>query len=532
MLILDCTLRDGGYYNNWDFPRNVVQAYLEAMVAAGINIVEIGLRSLIDNGFKGAHAFSSESYLQSLMIPSELKIAVMVNASELICDDCYENVLNKLFPMECSDSVIDVVRIACHVHEFESALPASKWLSNKGYKVAFNLMQIADRCQHEIEAIAMSAGKFPIDVLYFADSMGSMTPDDTKRIIEWLRTYWSGDIGIHTHDNMGLALQNTLCALRNGVHWLDSTVTGMGRGPGNAKTEELAIEIADMKQCRINLVPLMTIIRKYFQPQKNICGWGTNPYYYLSGKYGIHPTYVQEMLGDSRYSEEDILAAINHLKIEGGKRFSLSALDATRNFYIGDVSGSWRASELLNDREVLILGAGHGVELHNIAIEDYIKRERPFVIALNTQSAVKQSLIDVRVACHPVRLLADCAAHKKLPQPLITPVSKLPIDILESLSGKVMYDFGLSIQSDTFVFNEHGAILPSSLVICYALAIVTSGKSKRIRLAGFDGYGSDDPRTKEMQHVFDLYMNSVPLAEIISITPTSYNIPVRSVYAL
>jgi hypothetical protein len=47
-------------------------------------------------------------------------------------------------------------------------------------------------------------------------------------------------------------------------------------------------------------------------------GWGTNPYYYLAGKYSIHPTYIQEMLGDTRFSEEDIIAAINHLKIEDG----------------------------------------------------------------------------------------------------------------------------------------------------------------------------------------------------------------------
>jgi 4-hydroxy 2-oxovalerate aldolase len=148
-------------------------------------------------------------------------------------------------------------------------------------------------------------------VLYFADSMGSMTPDDAARIIGWLREEWPGPMGIHTHDNMGLALQNTVRAEAEGVTWLDATVTGMGRGPGNARTEELVIEAEALRGRKADLVPLMGLIRKHFQPMKERYGWGTNPYYYLAGKHGIHPTYIQEMLGDARYDEEDVLAVID-----------------------------------------------------------------------------------------------------------------------------------------------------------------------------------------------------------------------------
>src|SRR5690606_15064255 len=128
------------------------------------------------------------------------------------------------------------------------------------------------------------------------------------------------------------------------------------------------------------------------------CGWGSNPYYYLSGKYGIHPTYIQEMLGDSRYSEEDILAAINHLKVEGGKKFSLNTLDATRHFYRGNPRGSWSPKELFKNKNVLLLGTGAGVAEHRTALENFIKKNKPLVVALNTQSGIDQSLIDVRVA--------------------------------------------------------------------------------------------------------------------------------------
>lgn len=532
MFILDCTLRDGGYYNNWNFPLDVTNKYLEAMQAAGVDIVELGLRSLINKGFSGANAYTTDDYLESLSIPSDLKVAVMVNATELVGTTPLEDVLEKLFPKPANESRVSIVRIACHIHEFVKALPASNWLKQRGYTVGFNLMQIADRAQHEVEALSLEASKYPVDVLYFADSMGSMKPTQASQIIGWLRKYWNGAMGIHTHDNMGLALSNTLQAIADGVTWLDSTVTGMGRGPGNSRTEELVIEVADKKNQNINMVPLMSIIRNYFQPLKNKCGWGSNPYYYLSGKYGIHPTYIQEMLSDSRYSEEDILAAINHLKIEGGKKFSFNALDSTRHFYQGNAQGSWTPKVLLANRDVLILGAGPGVSEHKAAIERYIKTGKPIVIALNTQSAINQDLINIRVACHPVRLLADCDAHCALPHALVTPASMLPSDVVKSLSSKTLLDFGLTVKADTFEFSDTNAVLPNSLVISYALAIATSGQANRIFLAGFDGYGADDPRTKEMQQVLSCYQNSPLAKQITSITPTTYSIPSLSVYAL
>jgi 4-hydroxy 2-oxovalerate aldolase len=530
--VLDCTLRDGGYYNNWDFPSEIINKYLEAMHAAGVDIVELGLRSLINKSFKGASAYTTDSFINSLQIPEPLSVAVMINASELVGETPLKEVLQKLFPVKAEQSPVDVVRIACHVHEFVNALPACNWLKERGYIVGFNLMQIAERSQEEVEALSLEASKYSIDSLYFADSMGSMNPQQTSKIISWLRKYWLGPMGIHTHDNMGLALQNTLQAVNDGVTWLDATVTGMGRGPGNARTEELVIEVADLASKVINMVPLMSIINDFFQPLKNKCSWGSNPYYYLSGKYGIHPTYIQEMMGDSRYSEEDIIAAIEHLKIEGGKKFKLDTLGSAREFYKGESRGSWNPADVLEGREVLLLGTGPGVAEHKVVLESYIVKNNPVVIALNTQSSLAQSLIDLRVACHPVRLLADCSAHAQLPQPLITPASMLPEDVLLSLKGKQLLDYGLSVKSNSFNFGEHSSTLPTSLVICYVLSVITAGKASKLIMAGFDGYGADDPRNSEMNKIFKLYASQEQAIELLSVTPTRYEIKSQSIYGL
>lgn len=532
MIFLDCTLRDGGYYNSWNFTETLINEYLQAMQAAGVDYVELGLRSLINNGFKGACAYTTDAFVRSLEIPEGLKLGVMINAVELVGEKPLVDVLKVLFPENADTSPISLVRIASHVHEFKKALPAVHWLKERGFKVGFNLMQVADRSEDEIKALAKEAAVYPIDALYFADSMGSMSPDQTALIIGWLRTYWHGALGVHTHDNLGLALSNTLRALQEGATWVDATVTGMGRGPGNARTEELAIEMAAKRDEKINLIPLMALIRQHFKPMQHQYGWGTNPYYYLSGKYGIHPTYIQKMLSDLRFDEEDILAVIEYLRREGGKNFSLNTLDAARHFYQGEPKGSWQPKEEFAGKDVLLLGTGPGVAAHKSAIEQYIRKRNPIVLALNTQQAISPELITYRVACHPVRLLADCEEHTKLPQPLITPYSMLPQDVQTALAHKKILNFGINIETKAFSFYETYCTTPALLVMAYAFALCASGKANRILLAGFDGYEGVDARNEEMNSIvkiFSLTKGSIPLQ---AVTPSQYDVEKISIYGV
>jgi 4-hydroxy 2-oxovalerate aldolase len=529
--LLDCTLRDGGYYNSWDFDVSLVQGYLKAMGEISVDYVELGLRGFKKDGFKGACAYTSDHFINSLKVPKGLHIGVMVNASELVkYPGGIEKALSELF-VPSSDSPVSLVRIACHVHEFIQVLPAAMWLKNKGYTVGFNLMQIADRSVEEIKDLAQAANQYPLDVLYFADSLGSLSPYTTAKIIQTIREYWKGPLGIHTHDNMGNALTNSLRAVEEGVTWIDGTVTGMGRGPGNAKTEYLAIELEEHRQVDCNLTPLMKLIEGYFKPMQNRCGWGTNTFYYLAGKYGIHPTYIQEMISDSRYIEEDILAVIDYLKLEGGKKFNINTLDSARNFYSGVPMGTWKPADEISGNEVLIIGNGPNITKHKQAIEDYIRNKRPYVIALNTQTHISADLIDIRTACHPVRILADSSTHSTLPQRLVIPASMLSKNIIRSFRGKALLDYGISIQENTFRFDPNFCVLPNSLVFSYTLAIATSGKASRILLAGFDGYGADDPRTSEVNNILNHFTKVTNTPPVISITPTQYNISTSSVYA-
>jgi 4-hydroxy 2-oxovalerate aldolase len=165
-------------------------------------------------------------------------------------------------------------------------------------------------------------------------------------------------------------------------------------------------------------------------------------------------------------------------------------------------------------------------------VQRYIQEKRPYVIALNTQNAVDEALIDVRAACHPIRLLADGEAYRFLPQPLVVPVSRLSESVRQALQPVPQKDFGMSVQPGVFEFGDKAAVVPTSLVVAYALALATSGRAARILLAGFDGYGSDDPRTVEMDQLLALYQSAPGALPLLAITPTRYKVPATSVYAL
>ena len=351
-ILLDCTLRDGGYYNNWNFSQELIQDYLDAMVSIKADYIEIGFRFIKNNDFKGACAFSTDSYISSLDIPHSLKnkIGIMVNGGDILSQGNSESnickLLENLFAPKI-ESPVSLVRIACHIDEFESCLPAVTWLKKQGYKVGFNLMQIHSVNNIKIAELLKLANAYPIDVLYFADSMGCLDPREISAIVGIFKKNWNGDIGIHAHDSMGKAVNNSMQALSDGVNWVDSTVTGMGRGPGNAQTEYISIEMDRYRKYNTDKTKLFKLISNHFKPLKEKFGWGLNPYYFLAGEYNIHPTYIQEMISDNRYNDEDIVSVIDYLKEQGANKFYPDRLEAARHFYSNNGEGNWYPAEII-----------------------------------------------------------------------------------------------------------------------------------------------------------------------------------------
>ena len=532
MNFLDCTLRDGGYYNRWDFPTDLVNRYLAVLADSGIEWVELGFRFLRSRGYMGPCAFTTDAWIETLDIPQALRIGVMVNASQLIgCEQGIEWAVNQLFAPRESCRV-EQVRIASHATEVEQALEIASGLSALGYRTAVNLMQVSSMKDAELSRIAGRVQASPPATLYLADSTGGLTPDTTREKIKAVRQSWDGPMGIHAHDNMEMALANTLAAAESGVEWLDCTVMGMGRGPGNCKTESLLTHFFNGKSDLQRIQPLLELIETDWKPLKEQYQWGTNPYYLVAGRHDIHPTYVQEMLDDSRYNKRDILAVLTNLVEADGRQFRREKLDIASQFYQGVGKGQWSPREVFENREVLVLATGPGTAKHHTAIEQFIERENPLVIALNAETQIHDELIEYRAACHPVRLMADCRRDAYAAHPLIAPLSMLPGPLAQELDGYDVRDFGIQVTKDRFEFNETFAGLPSPMVIAYVLGLAASGAASRLMFTGLDGYPGSDRRNEQMNWLLECYRSTPGAIPVQSLTPSRYRLEKASIYCL
>jgi 4-hydroxy 2-oxovalerate aldolase len=529
--ILDCTLRDGGYYNKWDFDRDIIDRYLTAVKASSIDVVELGFRSLPKNTFMGPYAYTTDEFINQLDLPKGPIYGVMINGKEFIGNsESSQSSINKLFQIK-EKSPITLVRIAINFNNVLESESIAKQLKDMGYLVGLNMMQAHGKDEKDYIEMAENISSWGVvDVLYFADSLGNMTPEDVKKICRSLKNGWSGPLGIHTHNNKNLALINSITAVENGVTWCDSTVTGMGRGAGNASTEGLLLEMSRLGYHKGNANMMQPAVEDFTVLKKQY-NWGSNLYYHYASNHGIHPTFVQSLLEDRRYDNQQVLGALEFLADRDSTAYST---DAVRQAIYGnqiDVVGTWDATDWLNGKEVLVVGAGPSVNKYKEGILQYIEKTKPIVLFLNINRYLPASLARATIVSHETRALFDSQQYHNLNHPIVLPEARLGTLIKDQLVGLEILDYGLTLQEDSFIIGPNGCRLQWPLAAAYVLAMVTQAGASKVSLVGFDGYSADDPRQEEMNDVFFKYTSLAESLAITTLTPTTYRIDQSSIFS-
>ena len=533
--ILDCTLRDGGYYNNWDFEPTIVENYLNAIAEANIDIVELGLRNFPKPGFFGAFAYTSEDFINRLKLPDGPCYGVMVDAKTILSSELsVKEAIDTLF-VAAKDSKIKLVRVAAHFGEVEKSGPIVKYLKELGYIVGYNLMQAGGKLSSEISSKAFQVNEWnAVDTLYFADSLGNMDGLEVARIVDAIHVHWKGEIGIHTHNNMGKALDNTLTAKQLGVTWLDSTVTGMGRGAGNAETESL-LAMINTSEIDYNPKPIYELVIRDFESMKKLYGWGSNLLYFLGAQNDIHPTYIQNLLSEKTYGQGELVGIIDYLsKLDGTTAYNGDVFDLAISFAHSSkaVSGTDFLVNKFKNKEVLILANGPSLLRYQKDIESYIEKNRPIVLAINILADFNNHYVDYYCVSHNSKILSEKAQYSQLKKPIILPLHLFSDEEMKALDGnQLIIDYGLNIDPDKFETYPTYTNIPNNTTVAYVLSVANVACSKNISLVGFDGYESSDPRQLEMIEMLNLFYNSFEGLSIQSLTPTTYPIHQSAIYA-
>jgi 4-hydroxy 2-oxovalerate aldolase len=509
---LDCTLRDGGYYNEWFFPLDLVNKYLITMHKSKIDYVEIGFRFLNSNFFFGPNAFTKENYLNELTIPKKLKLAVMLNGSDLLN---LQNINDlKKFFIKKKKSKISLVRVACHFNEVKNVIPKLKIIKKLGYTLAINLMQINEQSNDHIISTLKFISKTKIcNLIYYADSTGGLNPKRVKEIMNLFKSNWTGEIGIHAHDNLTFALCNTLTAIDCGVNWVDSTVLGMGRGPGNVKTELLLNELKDRS---VNLKYIANFIEKDFNYLYDKYKWGTDIYYYLSGQNSIHPTYIQTIKNEKRYSPEQKLFFLKNLKLQKAKSFDY-------NFFNFNIKKNinhkiQNIAKIFNNKKVLIIGNGKSVQNNLFFIKKFIDLNKPIVICVNLENNFEEKYIDYNISCNPLRIIFNIEKYKNTKLKLIIPPGILSNETLKN-KKTLFYDANIG---KNFSFSNKICILPFSTALLYSIAVINICDAKCAFYAGFDGDKDDINQIYKTNEILKQYNKNLSNKRLFSLTSTKY----------
>ncbi len=280
--IVDCTIRDGGLVNNWDFSVEFVRYLYAALNEAGVEYMEIGYKNspkLLKGAEKsGPWRFLNDGFLQEV-IPQKLdtKLSALVDIGRVDEGD--------ILPR--SKSLLDLIRVACYAKDVDKAIQLAGTFHERGYETTINIMALSTVTENDLlEAFAMMKDS-PVDVVYVVDSFGSLDHRDIRYFVEKFKTHLPGKkLGIHAHNNMQLAFSNTLIAAEMGVEYLDASVYGMGRAAGNCPTELL---VTHLKNPKYNLRPVLDVIEQYMIPLREKEEWGYIIPYMIAGTLNQHP---------------------------------------------------------------------------------------------------------------------------------------------------------------------------------------------------------------------------------------------------
>ncbi len=296
--VIDATLRDGGIVNDFFFTDEFVKELYKTNIEAGVDYMEVGYKAskkLFDKSKFGKWKFCDDEDIIKVIgdnADKKVKLAVMADVGRC---DFKEDIRPR------SESPVDLIRVACYVHQIPGALEIIEDAKKKGYEVSCNIMAISTAQEGDIKVALDMIGQSPVDCIYIVDSYGSIFPEQMQRICALYKEYadkYNKQLGIHAHNNQQLAFANTIEACGDGVDWLDATYNGMGRGAGNCFMENL---LAFLKNPKYKVYETLKFIEKYMlQLKKDGVVWGYDVPYLVTGYLNQHPRAAMAFSKDKR----------------------------------------------------------------------------------------------------------------------------------------------------------------------------------------------------------------------------------------
>ncbi len=311
--ILDCTLRDGGHVNDANFGADTIKNIVELLSKSGVEIVELGFLKNGDFSKDEANFNRIEEVYEYLPNEQNCEYSLMIRP------DWYD-----ISSLSLCNGKINFLRFAFYYKDIELTKKYCKIARDLGYKFFLNPVNLPGYEQKKLKKLIEEVNVIKPEVLTIVDTFGSLTEKSLVDIYEYVEANLDNDIAIdlHLHENLNLSFslaQHFLKIKKNERKiFMDASLFGMGRIPGNLCVETI-MDFLNSEYGKVyNLSPILYAISKHISPLKDKYHWGYSPAYYYTGKLCIHRSYAEFLLDKKTLSLDTIREILYRIKEEDG----------------------------------------------------------------------------------------------------------------------------------------------------------------------------------------------------------------------
>lgn len=495
IVLLDCTLRDGGYNNDWEFGKNTITSVFERIVSSEIDFLEVGFLDqtrCFDPNRTIAPDTDSMGHIYGKLDRKHTRLVGMIDFGK--CD------LSNIRPQ--SESCLDGIRVIFKKHLRVGAMAFCNELKKKGYLVFAQLVSITSYSDEELLDLVRLVNDVKPFAVSIVDTYGLLHKSGLFHYYEMLDEHLDSTIaiGYHSHNNFQLGYANSIELInrhRGSERTLlcDGSLFGMGKGAGNAPIELLATFVNDTFGHRYDIGQLLEAIDSCISPLYSKYHWGYSLKAFIAASNDCHPNYVSFLLNKKTLSVKSVNAILKNLEGERKLLYDQATIEKLYVDYQKNACSDDRVypelENLVSGKSVLVLGPGASINNDKGRIRQLIERQKPFVLALNyipdELPADALFLTNAKRYNQQISAITERKGAIKL----------IATSNLSRTDGK--FDYTLDYES----LIDRSAVFPDNSFLMTLKVLKTIGVGE-ILLAGFDGYSQAAPLycSSQMEYEF------------------------------
>lgn len=477
--LLDCTLRDGGYINDWEFGHDNIVSIFERLVSAKIDIIEVGFlddRRKFDINRTIAPNTQGVDEIFNGLDKGNAIIVGMIDYGTCAIEN-----LSK-----CEDSFLDGIRVIFKKHIKEEAIAFCKQVKDLGYKVftqAVSITSYSDKEMLELIDLVNDLEPYAVSIV---DTYGLLHKNHLMHYFELLDHNLTPDIGVgyHSHNNFQLGYANCIEMLEaktNRIVLVDGSLFGMGKCAGNTPLELLAMHLNDSYCKDYDVSQMLEAIDVNIMNEFSKQPWGYTMGYYVCAANDCHPNYVSYLRCKHTLSIKSINEILETITEEKKLMYDK---DYIENLYIeyqkkdfNDEEAIKELTEALQGKKLLLIGPGKNVVNQKENIKQFIEKTSPIVITTNFKPIDYD--VDYIFISNSKRYVQLATALSKLEERIKT----IATSNVTKTNGKFDYTLEYSV-----LLDENAVVIDNSLIML--LKVIQKVGVKEVALAGFDGYST------------------------------------------